>query len=29
MNWFIVIAVILLIVVIGAWLWDRARTERR
>ena len=29
MNWFVVIAVVLLVVVIAAWLWDRARTERR
>lgn len=29
MNWFVVIAVVLLVLVIGAWLWDRARTGRR
>jgi p-aminobenzoyl-glutamate transporter AbgT len=28
MNWFLVIAVVLLVIVIGAWLWDRSRTER-
>lgn len=27
MNWFIVVAVILLVVVMALWFWDRSRTE--
>jgi hypothetical protein len=27
MNWFVVVAVILLIIVMALWFWDRSRTE--
>lgn len=27
MNWFVIIAVVLLVIVMALWFWDRSRTE--